>query len=154
MKRLVMFAAAAVLGMAPATAALALDYRVTAETDIGLGLLDADDVERIGDSRRIKLTVIFPRTDEDPAEVTVATILIDCDQPRYRMESVIAYDPEMREKGRETLTGGWQPARPESPFVSAAGFVCRGEPLERPESQELRVIIGNYLSRVAGEQST
>lgn len=39
-------------------------------------------------------------------------------------------------------------------FAAAAGLVCRGRPLDRFESRDLRVIIGNDPGRMTGERPT
>lgn len=142
-----------VLTLAPAAAALAIDYRVAAETYSGLGLIDADAVETVGSNRRIELTVIFPEANGEPAEVGVASVLIDCDRARYRMESVIGYDLDLKEKARDSSASGWVEAPEGTPFYPASEFACRGIALPRAESQDLKTIIDSYLRRTAGERT-
>lgn len=137
----------------PVTTALALDYRVAAETRLGLGLVDADAVDVIGTTRRMTLTVVFPEQDGDPAEIGVASVLVDCEKARYRMESVIGYDTDLKEKYREDARGGWIAAEEGTPFFPASDFVCRGKALPPAESQDLKAIVDGYLRRAAGEHS-
>lgn len=153
MKPIAGLIALTLLTLAPAGAALALDYRVAAETDTGLGLIDADTVETVGANRRIQLTVVFPEQNGDPAEVGVATVLVDCKQDRYRMELVIGYDAELKEKSRDTAGGSWVDAKEGTPFYPAADFVCRGIALPKAESQDLKIIVDRYLLRAAGGQA-
>lgn len=150
MKPIAGLVALTILTLAPAGAALAVDYRVAAETATGLGLVDADAVETVGTSRRIKLTVIFPEAGGEPAEVGVASVLIDCDRARYRMESVIGYDLDLKEKARDPSGSGWVEAEEGTPFYPASDFACRGIALPRAESQDLKTIVDGYLRRVAG----
>ncbi len=142
-----------VLTLAPASAALALDYRVAAETDLGLGLVDADAVEVVGSSRRITLTVVFPAANGDPAEVGVASVLIDCERARYRMESMVGYDVDLKEKARDSAGSEWVDAERGTPFYPASDFACRGIALPRAESSDLKTIIDGYLRRAAGERA-
>lgn len=153
MKLIAGLIALTLLTLAPAGAALAIDYRVAAETDKGLGLVDADAVEAVGANRRIKLTVIFPEADGDPAEVGVVSVLIDCDQARYRMESMVGYDVDLKEKTRDSAGSEWVEAEEGTPFFPASDFACRGIALPRAESQDLKTIVDGYLRRAAGERA-
>lgn len=152
MKTIVGLAALTLMTLAPAGAALTLDYRVAAETDLGLGLVDADAVEVVGTSRRIRLTVVFPEQNGDPAEVGVASVLIDCERDRYRMESVVGYDVNLKEKNRDAAGSTWVKADEGTPFFPASDFACRGIALPRAESQDLKTIVDRYLVRAAGGQ--
>lgn len=153
MKLIVGLTALTLLTLAPAGAAMAIDYRVAAETDTGLGLVDADAVEVVGSNRRIKLTVVFPRANGDPAEVGVASVLIDCDRARYRMESMVGYDLDLKEKARDSAGSDWVDAEEGTPFYPASDFACRGIALPRAESQDLKTIVDSYLRRAAGERA-
>ncbi|MBI5940753.1 MAG: hypothetical protein HY859_10040 [Caulobacterales bacterium] len=150
MKPITGLVALALVTLAPAGAALAIDYRVAAETNTGLGLVDADAVEVVGSSRRIKLTVIFPQAHGEPAEVGVASVLVDCDRARYRMESMIGYDVNLKEKTRDAAGSEWVDAEEGTPFFPASDFACRGIALPRAESQDLKTIVDRFLRRAAG----
>ena len=153
MKPIAGLIALTVLTLAPASAALALDYRVAAETDLGLGLVDADAVEVVGSSRRITLTVVFPAANGDPAEVGVASVLIDCERARYRMESMVGYDIDLKEKARDSAGSERVAAEEGTPFYPASDFACRGIALPRAESPDLKTIVDGYLRRAAGERA-
>lgn len=140
-------------GLAPASGALALDYRIAAETNAGLGLIDADSVEVVGTTRRLQLTVIFPEQDGSPAEIGVASVIVDCKAPRYRIESMIGYDRELKEIYRQSQGDGWSEADEGTPFYPASDFVCRGKTLPSAESQDLKAVVDSYLRRAAGEQT-
>lgn len=153
MKPITGFVALTLLTLAPAGAALAIDHRVAAETATGLGLVDADTVEVVGSNRRIKLTVIFPQANGDPAEVGVVSVLIDCDRARYRMESMVGYDLDLKETTRDTAGSAWVDAEEGTPFFPASDFACRGIALPRAESQDLKTIVDGYLRRAAGARA-
>lgn len=144
---------AALVLLLPPKAALALDYRVAGDNPMGLGLIDADTVTRDGSRRRFSLTVIFAEHDGEPSEIGVATVLIDCDRARYRIESVISYDLAMKETSRETSDGGWSIPEEGTPFFPASEFVCRGGALPRPDAQELKDIVAGFLLRQSGATS-
>lgn len=154
MKTLAGLAALTLMTLAPAGAALAIDYRVTAETELGLGLIDIDSVETVGANRRMSLTVVFPEDGSDPAEVGVASVLVDCTGGRYRMESVIGYDTELKEKTRDAPGGSWIDLEQGTPIYPATAFVCRGIALPKAESQDLKTIVDSYLRRAAAGRTT
>lgn len=137
--------------VAPANAALALDYRVAAELRSGMDLIDVDAVQDVGGNRRMLLTVIFPKDGDDPAEVGVASVLVDCGQTRYSLESLIGYDTDLKEKHRQDGDGTWITAEADTPIFPAIAFVCRGKALPKAESQDLKTIVDGYLRRAAGE---
>ena len=143
----------ALFTLAPVSGALALDYRVTGDNEMGLGLIDADSVTAVGTKRRFALTVIFAQKDGRPADVGVASVLIDCDQDRYRIESVVSYDLDLKETARDPQASGWQIPDEDTPFFPAAAFVCRGGPLPKAEARELKDILAGFLLRRSGATS-
>ncbi len=151
MNRFAFAAIAGALAMTPA-AALAVDYRVAAEDERGLGLIDADSVTVVGENRRAELTVIFHAQAGDPPEVVVNRVLIDCSRYRYRMETVVVFDADLKEVARETPDPKWHDAAPDSPFIPVADFACRGKALERPEGADLLAIVTSYLRRIASKR--
>jgi len=147
--RALIFAAATVIVLAIVGSAFAADLRVLSEDANALGLIDAEAVEVVGTTRRVKAIAIFAPQSERPASVMVATVLVDCNASRYKIEALDVFDPAM------TLTHSDKPANPTweeaeavSPFTASAEFSCRGKSLAKASSNDLAAVTRSFLARV------
>jgi len=129
-----------------ASPALALDYRVAAENEKGLGLIDADSVTAVGENRRVRITAVLPPDAGDEAVVMVAWVMLDCSASRYRIEELDVYDLSLKKVGHEKGGEGWSTANRNSPFTPSADFACRGVDLQRPATQDLKTLVDAYLA--------
>jgi len=129
-----------------ASPALALDYRIAAENEKGLGLIDADSITTVGGNRRVKLTAVLPPAPGDEAVVMVAWVVLDCSASRYRIEELDIFDPSLKKIGHEKGGEGWSSANRSSPFTPSADFACRGIDLQRPATQDLKTLVDAYLA--------
>lgn len=126
--------------------ALALDYRVAAENEKGLGLIDADSVSAVGENRRVRITAVLPPDAGDEAVVMVAWVMLDCSASRYRIEELDVFDLSLKKIGHEKGGEGWSTANRNSPFTPSADFACRGVDLQRPATQDLKTLVDAYLA--------
>lgn len=149
--RALILAGATTAALAFAGPALAADLRVLSEDSATLGLIDAEAVEVVDAARRVKAIAIFAPRGDGAASVMVATVLVDCNASRYKIEALEVFDPAMRLTHQERPPNpAWEQAETASPFTASAEFSCRGKALPKASSNDLPTVARTYLGRVGG----
>jgi hypothetical protein len=139
---------AAVSLLTLASPALAVDLRVLSEDNNTLGLIDADAIETVGTTRRVKAIAVFPPRRGEAADIMVATVLLDCTASRYRIETLEVFDATMKLTGSQKPEAPtWEAAEEESPFTTSAGLACHGKPLPKASSNDIKTAATTYLAR-------
>lgn len=143
-------AVAAALAASP-VAALAVDYRVMGEDERAISVIEST-IKTDSDGHRE--TVYYfgfsePISGPGGTQVLSATILFDCAGARYKVGGTSVFKADMTLVERQEPRFAWRDIVAESPFSRASDYVCKGTPLPRADSGDVKSILVGYLARRA-----
>lgn len=142
--------AAAVLAASP-VAALAVDYRVMGEDERAISLIEST-IKTDSDGHRE--TVYYfgfsePISGPGGTQVVSGTILFDCVGARYKVGVTSIFKADMTVVERHEPRFAWRDIVAESPFSRASDYACKGTPLPKADSGDVKSILAGYLARRA-----
>ncbi|MBI5940754.1 MAG: hypothetical protein HY859_10045 [Caulobacterales bacterium] len=141
---------AAALATAP-VAALAEDYRVMGEDERAISLIEST-IRTDSDGHRE--TVYYfgfsePISGPGGTQVVSGTILFDCAGARYKVGATAIFKADMTLVERHEPRFAWREIVAESPFSRARDYACKGTPLPKADSGDIKSILVGYLARRA-----
>lgn len=147
-------AAAIALVALPALAAPSVpivEYRVMGEDERAISVIEGGIKT---DAEGHKETVFYigyaqPVGALGTTQVVSATILFDCQTPRYKIGETSSFTADMTPVGRSDGRFSWRDVVPDSPFGRASAYACKGGELPRADSPTLKKIFAAYLERRA-----
>lgn len=142
--------AVAALATSP-VAALAVDYRVMGEDERAISLIEGA-IKTDSDGHRE--TVYYfgfsePISGPGGTQVVSGTILFDCAAARYKVGATSIFKADMTVVERHEPRFAWRDIVAESPFSRASDYACKGTPLPKADSGDVRSILVGYLARRA-----
>ena len=132
-------------------AALAVDYRVMGEDERAISVIEGA-VKTDSDGRRE--TVYYfgfsePISGPGGTQVLSATILFDCAGARYKVGGTSVFKADMTLVERQEPRFAWRDIVADSPFSRASDYACKGTPLPKADSGDVKSIVVGYLARRA-----
>lgn len=142
--------AAAALATSP-VAAPAVDYRIMGEDERAISLIEGA-IKTDSDGHRE--TVYYfgfsePISGPGGTQVVSGTILFDCAGGRYKVGGTAIFKADMTLVERHEPRFAWRDIVADSPFSRARDYACKGTPLPKADSGDVRTILVGYLARRA-----